>query len=145
MTVVDVTMRILHTVFAGIWAGGTLFMALLILPAARKGHLGTDGLGLLTERFSRISNVSSLVLFVTGGHLAGTGYTIEDLGNSSRGHLVIAMVALWFVLTGVTHVASNRLTKRLNDGAHRAAAANATWFAAAGVVAVCLLIVAGRL
>lgn len=145
MTLIDVVMRILHTVFAGIWAGGTLFMAFLVIPAAQKGHLGTDGLGWLTQRFSRFSMLSSLVLFITGGHLAGTGYTFELLGGSPRGHLVLTMVALWFVLTGLSHAASSRLTRHLDDGAMRAAAAYATWFYAAGVVAVGLLIVAGRL
>ncbi|GAA0235392.1 CopD family protein [Haladaptatus pallidirubidus] len=145
MALIDVLMQVLHTVFAGVWAGWTLFMAVLVIPAARKGHLGTDGLRWLTKRFSRFSMLASLVLFTTGGHLAGTRYTVELLGGSSRGHLVLTMVALWFVLTGLSHAASSRLMKNLDDGAMRAASAYATWFYAAGVVAVGLLIVAGRL
>ncbi|WP_458187274.1 CopD family protein [Haladaptatus sp. NG-WS-4] len=145
MTLLDATMQILHTLFAGVWAGFTLFMAALVLPAAKKGHLGSDALGWMTGRFSRFSMLSALVLFVTGGHLAGTGYTFEYLLNQPRGHLILTMVALWFVLAGLSHLASSRLTKRLDAGAKQAATANATLFHAAGLVAVGLLLVAGRL
>ncbi|WP_049972361.1 CopD family protein [Haladaptatus cibarius] len=145
MALLDVLMQVLHTVFAGVWAGWALFMALLVIPAAQKGHLGTEGLRWLTKRFSRFSMLASFVLFATGGHLAGTRYTVELLGGSPRGHLVLTMVALWFVLTGISHGASSGLLKNLDDGAMRAASKYASWYYAGGVVAIGLLVVAGRL
>ncbi|WP_458207601.1 CopD family protein [Haladaptatus sp. NG-SE-30] len=145
MTLLDVTMQVFHTLFAGVWAGWTLFMAALVIPAARDGRLSADALGWMTTRFSRFSMGAALVLFVTGGHLAGTGYSFEYLLNQPRGHLILTMVALWFVLAGLSHMASSRLTKRLDDGPVQAANANVSLFYAAGVVALGLLLVAGRL
>ncbi len=145
MTLANVTMRILHTVFAGVWAGWTVGMAALVVPAARNGHIGEDGLRWLTTQFSRFSSLSSLVMLLTGGFLAQKLYPGSSLTGSSRGHLVLTMVVLWFVLTGLAHMSSARVTKNLEDSAKSAAKKATTWFYAAGVVAVCLLIVAGAL
>jgi len=38
MTVLDVTRRILHTLFAGVWAGWIAFMAALVVPVARNSN-----------------------------------------------------------------------------------------------------------
>jgi uncharacterized membrane protein len=145
MTFLDVTMRIIHTLFAGVWAGWTVFMAALVVPAARNGKLGADGLRWMTQQFSRFSSLSSLVLLLTGGFMAGNLYTGETLISGSRGHLVLTMVVLWFVLTGLSHMGSSRLKKNLSDGVPQAAKAATTLFYVAGVVALALLVVAGRL
>ncbi|MFH5796997.1 CopD family protein [Haladaptatus sp. CMAA 1911] len=145
MTVLDVTMRIIHTLFAGVWAGWTVFMAALVIPAAREGKLGADGLRWMTRQFSRFTSLSSLVLLISGGLMASTLYTIETLMRGSRGHLVLTMVALWFVLTGLSHVGSSRVKKNLDRGPSQAAKAATRLFYAATVVALALLVVAGRL
>ena len=146
MTLVDATVRVVHVLFAGSWAGGTLLMALAVLPAARQGHLSGDGLSWIARRFSLLSMASVAALLVTGGHLAGTLYTFETLSGSGRGHLVLTMVALWFVLAGLLHVGTHRMTGRLDDiGPERAVEAGSPWYLAGAVVAVALLVVAGLL
>ncbi|GKZ15972.1 CopD family protein [Haladaptatus sp. T7] len=145
MTLIDVTMRIVHTLFAGVWAGWTVFMAALVVPAARDGKLGADGIRWMTQQFTRFSSLSSVVLLLTGGFMAGDLYTTETLTGSSRGHLVLTMVVLWLALSGLSHMAGSRLKKNLDAGAKQAAAGATTLFYVAGVVALGLLVVAGWL
>lgn len=135
MTVLDVTIRIIHTLFAGVWTGWTVFMAALVVPAARNGKLGADGLRWMTQQFSRFTSLASVILLLTGGLMAGTLYTTESLPGSSRGHLVLTMVVLWFVLTGLSHVGSSRVKKNLDSGVPQAAKSATTLFYAAAVVA----------
>ena len=142
----DAIMRVAHMTFGGLWAGATLFMVGLVLPAARNGHIDAAALGWVTKRFSYLSIASVLAMLLTGGHLAGTLYTFGLLAGSRRGHLVLTMVALWFVLAGTLHVGTSRMVDRLDDGsAADAVAAGRTWYRASGVVALALLVVAGLL
>ena len=146
MTVLDVTIEVLHTLFAGLWAGGVLVMAGLVLPAARDGHLSEAGLRWVAKRFTYLTLASVGVLFLTGGHMAGTRYTFESLQGTGRGHLVVTMLGLWFVLAGLLHVGTHGLTDELDSGSvESAVAATATWFNASAVVALALLVVAGLL
>lgn len=132
--------------FAGLWAGGTVFMAGAVLPAARRGHLSGDALEWVAKRFSYLSMASVAVLFATGGHLAGTLYTFERLGSTGSGHLVLTMVALWFVLAGLLHMGTRALTGTLETaGVDAAVSAARSWYLVSGVVAVALLVVAGML
>ena len=146
MQTLDSVMRVLHMLFGGLWAGGTLFMVGLVLPAARAGKLDADALDWVARRFSYLSIASVLVMLASGGHLAGTLYTFDLLASSSRGHLVLTMVALWFVLAGLLHVGTSAMTDRLETGsAAEAAEAGRPWYLASGVVALGLLVVAGLL
>lgn len=145
MAVIDLAMETLHTLFAGVWAGWALFVAVLVIPAARSGRLGADALDWLTGQYTRFSTLAAVALFVTGGHLAGTRYTAESLTGSGRGHLVLTMVVLWLVLIGFSHVARARLKRNLSSGAEAAADGAAAPFYATGVVALALLLVAGWL
>lgn len=146
MAVLDTIIGVLHMLFAGLWAGGVLVMAGLVLPAARKGHLNEAGLRAIAKRFTHLTLASVAVMFVTGGHLAGTLYTFESLQGTGRGHLVLTMVALWFVLAGLLHFATRGLTSALDSGSvEDAVAASSTWFNASAVVALALLVIAGLL
>lgn len=146
MTFLDTSIRVAHVLLAGTWAGGALFMAGAVVPAARAGRLDADALSWVTRRFSRLTMAAAAVLFVTGGHLAGTSYGGGALTGTGRGHLVIAMTVLWAVLAGVLHFGTRSLNRGLDGGDARAAAdASRGWFLAAGVVAVLLLVVAGVL
>lgn len=146
MQTLDAIMRVVHMTFGGLWTGATLFMVGLVLPAARRGHLGADALAWVTKRFSYLSMASVLAMLLTGGHLAGTLYTFERLASPGRGHLVLTMLALWFVLAGLLHVGTGRITDALEGGsAADAAAAGRTWYRVSGLVALGLLVVAGLL
>lgn len=146
MAVLDTTVGVLHTLFAGLWAGGVLVMAGLVLPAARNGHLTEAGLRMIAKRFTYLTLASVAVTFATGGHMAGTRYTFESLLGTERGYLVLAMLGLWFVLAGLLHVGTRGLTSNLDSGSvESAVAASSAWFNASAVVALALLVVAGLL
>jgi hypothetical protein len=100
----------------------------------------------MVGRFRTWSRVASLVLLLTGGHLAGTRYTAETLFGSTRGYLVVGMVVLWLVMTGLIEVGTGRLADGLDARKVREPARAATPFlAAAAAAGVALLVIGGVL
>lgn len=146
MSVIDTAMRVVHTLFAGAWAGGTLLFVGAVLPAARNGMLDASALRAVTKRFGYLTTAAVVLLLLTGGHLAGTLYTFGSLQSTGRGHLVLSMVALWFLLAGVAQFATKRLTDTL-ETADAKSAVDSTWslFVLAALLATGLLVVAGLL
>lgn len=136
---------VVHTVFAALWTGSTLAVAGAVIPAAQRDLLDADALSLVARRFTYLTLASVLLLLATGGHLAGTLYTTESLQSTGRGHLVLAMVALWLALAGILHFATRRLTVDDSETVESAAASARPWFLAASAVSVALLVVAGLL
>jgi len=135
--------RVVHVVFGAAWTGSTLAVALFVVPAARRGVLDAAPVEWIADRFAKLSVASVLAMLLTGGHLAGNLYTFEALAGSSRGHLVLGMTGLWLVLAGLGHLGTSQLSA---GGDVRDAADDATpWFAAASVVSVALLVLAGLL
>ncbi|MFD1632564.1 CopD family protein [Haloplanus ruber] len=146
MATIDTAINAIHLLFAGLWAGSVLFLARGLLPAARDGDFDAAPLRSLIGRFRTWSRVSSLVLLLTGGHLAGTRYTAESLLGSPRGYLVVAMVVLWFGMSGLIEVGSGRLVDGLDERKVREPARAATPFlTAAAVAGVGLLVIGGVL
>lgn len=146
MVTVDTAINVVHLVFAGLWAGSVLVIARGVLPAARDGDLDATPLRGLVGRFRTWSRAASLVLLLTGGHLAGTRYTAETLLGTTRGYLVVAMVVLWLVLTGLIEVGSGRLVDGLDERTVRGPARSAApLFTAATAAAVALLAIGGVL
>jgi len=146
MATVDTAINAIHLLFAGLWAGSVLFVARAVVPAARAGDLDATPLRSMIGRFRTWSRVSSLLLFLTGGHLAGSRYTAETLLGSTRGYLVVAMVVLWFLLTGLVEMGSGKLVDGLDERKVREPARSATpFFTAATVAAVALLVLGGIL
>ena len=100
----------------------------------------------VSSRLSWLTRISAVVFVATGGHLAGTGYTAESLFSTGRGQLVVAMLVLWFVLTGLVEVGCKRLGgSAADDDVAAAVESTRPIFLAAGVVAVLLLVDAGLL
>jgi uncharacterized membrane protein len=146
MTSLYSVMEVLHLLFAGVWAGWTVFMAALVVPAARNGLLDADALGWLTSKFGLFSKIAPVVMLVTGGYMAGQGYAIDSLLSAPRGQLVLTMVGLWMVMSALSNVLSRRLTTRAeSSGVKRAASDVSVPFTAAGIVALALLLVGGLL
>lgn len=144
MSLVDAAVRTTHLLFAALWVGSVLFVTLAVLPAARDGHLNADPLERLVDRLRTISRASAALLFVTGGHMAAQGYTGESLLSTTNGNLVLAMLALWFVLAALVEVGSARLTDGLQMKKVRAPAREQLGlFRAATAVGVLLLVDAG--
>ncbi len=146
MTAIDTALRTIHLSFAALWVGAVLFVTLAVLPVARDGGLDAEPLTRLVGRLRTVSRASALVLLVTGGHLTATGYTVGRLVGTTRGHLVLAMVGLWFALAAVLEVGSSRLADELREKRVRAPARDALgWFRVASLLAVGLLVDAGLL
>jgi len=146
MALADALSSVVHLLFAGFWTGSVIFVTYGVLPVARAGDINATPLSTITGKLTTVSRLSSVLLLLTGGHMAGTLYTVESLTGSPRGHLVLSMVALWLVLTALVEVGASRLTDGTEADKVRAPARNATRvMQAATVVAVLLLVVAGAL
>lgn len=139
-------MEILHLMIAGVWAGWTVFMAVLVVPAARDDRLDAGALVRLTHGFARISQVSPFVMLLTGGYMLSQGFITGSPLNSSQGRLVVTMVGLWVVLSVSSNVASRRLLAGIESlGVEHSARTVSTMFTVAGVAALALLFVGGWL
>lgn len=137
---------VVHMLFAAAWTGSVLFMTYGILPVARAGDIDTDPFADITSRMLTLSRVSALVLFLTGGHLAGVLYTVDSLTGSTRGYLVITMLLLWLALAGLVEVGTSRISDGLRERKVRTPAQKGRpFFLAGSVAALGLLVVAGLL
>ncbi|MFC6872311.1 CopD family protein [Halobellus marinus] len=144
--VLDTVMTTLHVLVGALWVGSVVFVAGAILPAAVSGDLDAAPLEAIADRLVYFSRGASVVMLLTGGHLAGTGYTVATLTGSWRGHLVLAMLLLWLVLSALVEIGRSRLVDGLQQKRVRAPAKAATTvFRAAAVVGVLLLVDAGLL
>jgi len=146
MSTVDAAIFATHLVCAGLWSGTVLFTSYAVVPTALAGNLRAEPLVAFTGKLRTVSRASALLLLVTGGHLAATRYTATTLTGSSRGYLVLAMVALWFVLAGLVEVGASRLADGTAQQKVRQPAAEARPFLlGASLVAVLLLVNAGAI
>lgn len=144
--VLDTVVYTIHTGFAAIWAGSVIFVTAAVLPLAMDADVAPEVFGHVVNRLQWVTRASAVLLFLTGGHLAGTRYTAGSLTGSARGHLVLTMLALWLLLAAVVEVGSARATRGVADGKIREPARAARPFYLAGALfAVGLLIVAGML
>ncbi len=146
MDVIDPVMWSLHVGFAVLWTGSVLFVTLAVLPPALRGDVGGDALASIVGRLRWITRIAAVAFVVSGGHMAGTLYTVESLTGTGRGRLVVTMLVLWFLITGLVEVASGKLTSGLDAGKRREPARDAKPFlyGAAGL-SVVLLLTAGAL
>jgi uncharacterized membrane protein len=146
MSAVDAAIFATHLVFAGLWSGSVLFTSYAVIPTALAGDLRPDALSSMTGKLRTVSRASALLLLVTGGHMAATRYTAGSLTGTGRGHLVLTMVALWFLLAGLVEVGSSKLADGLAQQKVRQPAADARPFLlGASLVAVLLLVDAGAI
>lgn len=146
MTPIDTAIYTLHLVFGGIWAGSVVFLTFGVLQTARDGTANAEPLRAIVERLRWISRTSALVLLATGGHMAGTLYTVESLTGGARGHLVLSMVALWLALAGLVEVGSSKLADGFDQKKVRQPAREARpFFLASSAVAAALLVSGGLL
>lgn len=148
MSLLNAGVYVVHLLFAALWTGSVLFAAYVVLPLARDGQLTVDPLRTVAGKMKTISRTSAAVLFLSGGHMAGAaaGYTVESITGTSRGHLLITMILLWFVLAGLVEVGTGKLTDGTGKDKVREPAHDATrFFQGASLVAVLLLANAGVL
>lgn len=146
MALIETAMYTLHLLFGGVWAGSVVFLTFGVLPTASDGTANAEPLRVIVERLRWVSRISALVLFATGGHMAGTQYTVESLTGGPRGHLVLSMVALWLALAGLVEVGSSKLADGFDRKKVRQPAREARpFFLVGSAVAAALLVVGGLL
>jgi hypothetical protein len=115
MTTVEAVVAATHLLFAGAWTGSVVFVAVAVLPVAARGDLDAKPLSSMAGTLQTTSRLGALVTFATGGHMAGTQYTVDSMLGSTPGWLVLAMLGLWLVLAALVEVG----TARLVDGTDR--------------------------
>ncbi|MFA9515614.1 transporter [Halopenitus sp. H-Gu1] len=146
MDFVSATVWTLHVVFAAFWTGSVLFVAATVIPAGATGDIGSDALSSIIGRLRTVTRVSAFVSFLTGGYMAGATYTVEQLTGTGRGHLVLTMLVLWFVLAGLVEAGSSKLRSGIDAGKLREPVRNSrSLFLAAAAVSILLLITGGVL
>lgn len=146
MAALDTAVQVLHLATAGLWTGAVVFLPFAVLPVARRGDIRPAPLRAIVARLLTVSRASSLVLFVTGGHLAATFYEVESLTGTTRGHLVLGMLALWLAMTALVEVGGSRMRGGLDDEKVRTPARDARpFFLGAAACAVLVLVDAGLL
>ncbi|MFC5366522.1 CopD family protein [Salinirubrum litoreum] len=136
----------IHLVVAGLWAGAVLYATVGLLPLARAGEINAGPAATLLDRLTWLSRGSSLVLLLTGAHLALTRYPGDALLGTGDGHLVVTMVVLWIALSGLVEVGGSKFGDALDQQKVRTGADDARpFFGLASVVAVVLLLLGGWL
>lgn len=144
--VVSIAVYAFHTMFAAIWAGSVIFVLVAVLPVAqRNGITGPDFQSILT-RLVWITRISVFVTLMTGGHLAGTLYTFENLTGTMAGNLVLLMLGLWLILAILIEVGTARAKRTLDRESVPDVSKNIRpIFITGGLAALGLLVVAGLL
>jgi uncharacterized membrane protein len=148
MSLVDTAVYAVHLLFGGVWTGSVVFVTVAVLPTARDGLANAEPLAPVVGKLRNISRLSAVVMLLTGGHMAGAAadYTVESLTGTTRGHLVLGMVALWFLLIGLVEVGGGKLADGFEEMKVREPACEARPFLlAATVVSLLLLVDAGLL
>jgi uncharacterized membrane protein len=146
MSALDTAMYALHLLVAGVWAGSVVFLTVAVLPTAKDGTANAAPLEFVVSRLRTISRASAVLLLVSGGHMAAAIHTVDSLTGEPRGHLVLAMVVLWFLLAGLVEVGAGKLADGFDDRKVREPAREARPFLlGATAIAVLLLINGGIL
>ncbi len=146
MPILETAVVVAHLLFAGLWTGSVVFVAVAVVPLASGGGMTSAVRDAILGQFVMTSRVSALVLFLTGGHMAASAFTFGSLTGSTRGRLVLVMLALWFVMAGLVEVGARRLRDDLAEGNDASSARRARrLLQAAAVVAGLVLIDAGLL
>ena len=109
MAVIETAVYATHMVFAGLLTGSVLFAALTVPGIA--ANVSTSVRESIAGTLRNVSRASAVLLVLTGGYMLTLGgYTDSGvLTGTGRGHAVLGMVVLWFLLTGVTEAAGSRI------------------------------------
>jgi uncharacterized membrane protein len=146
MAVIDTAITVVHLLVGAVWVGSAVFVAVGVLPLARTADIDATAFASMTGTLTTTTRASAVIMFLTGGHLAGTRYTAETLTGSTNGHLVLGMLALWLAFTALLEIGRSRMADGLDRGKLREPArAGTPFYRAAALVGVLLLVDAGLL
>lgn len=146
MSLVETGVATVHLLFAAVWTGSVVFVALAVHPLAMDGEIGPEPLSRLAGWLRHITRASAILLLLTGGHLAATHYSVDSLTGTTGGWLVLAMLLLWVILVALVEIATGRLVdgtgrQKIREPARKARRP----LQVAAVVAVLLLVDGGLL
>ncbi|NHX36544.1 MULTISPECIES: hypothetical protein [Halolamina] len=146
MALIDTAFSMLHVLFAGVWAGTTVFYAWRIHPLLSEGDIDATSAIAITTGLRWLTRIGAVVFVVTGGHMAATGYGDGRLFSDPMGHAVLGMLALWLVVTGLLEMSIGKMQSHLGDGRIQTAGRETgTFVKAAATFSVVLLLIAGYL
>lgn len=137
---------VVHFAFAALWTGSVLFVTYAVLPLGLEADLAPEALSSIVGKLTTVTRASATVLLLSGAYQAAILYDTANLTGSARGHAVIGMVVLWFLLAGLVEVGVSKMGDGLHVGKIRRPTADGRPFLlAASVVALLLLLDAGVL
>lgn len=148
MALIDTAFSMLHVLFAGIWAGTTVFYAWRIHPLLSDGDIGVTSAMSITTGLRWLTRIGAVVFVVTGGHMAATTPMYADGGlfSTSMGHAVLGMLTLWLVVTGLLEASISKIQDSLGQGKIQTAGRETqTLVRAAATFSVVLLLLGGYL
>ena len=136
----------LHVLFAGLWAGTTVFYAWRIHPLLVDGDIGVAPATSITTGLRWLTRIGAVVFVATGGHMAGSSYGDGRLFSDPMGHAVLGMLVLWLVVTGLLEASIGRIQSELGEGRIQTAGReNETLIRVAATFSVVLLLLGGYL
>jgi hypothetical protein len=106
---------VVHVVAAAFWTGAVLYGVYAVLPPALAGDLPPAGFERTVDGLLRVTRWTGLALPATGLYQIWVLYPLPRLVGTTRGHLVLAMLALWTVMNGVVETGVYRMLT--DDGA----------------------------
>ena len=105
---------VVHVVAAGFWTGAVLYAAYAVFPAALAGESSPAGFERSVDGLLAVTRWTGLALPLTGLYQIWVLYPLPRLFGTTRGHLVLGMLALWAVMNGVVETGVYRM--RTLDG-----------------------------
>lgn len=111
-----------HLLAAVILVGSTVMMALVVVPSMRRDRLSPQAVRAIGQRFSIVTAVAGVAVFVTGVYVTSINYTVTALFSTVSGAVVLASIAVWVALTVVLTVGTDRLARSVAVGDTREAA-----------------------
>lgn len=146
MSTVYTVLNAIHLLFAGLWAGATVFFAWRVRPLVADSDISVEPTMALSAGLRWLTRISAVVFVVTGGHMAATRYGDGALLSTPRGHVVVTMLVLWLVVTGLLEMALGKMETELGEGRVRTAGKEARIpLLAASVLLSVLLLLGGYL
>ncbi|WP_277554055.1 copper resistance protein CopD [Halobaculum limi] len=103
-----------HVVAGGLWTGSVAYAAVTVVPAAREGDLAAAAFGRSVDWLLQTTRWTGVILPLTGGYQIWELYPLARLLGTTRGHLILGMLALWGVMNGILELGIYRL--RAADG-----------------------------
>jgi len=105
---------VLHVAAGALWTGATLQFAFATLRPARAGRLGREAFVAGLDDLLTTTRWTGLVLPLTGAYQAWALYDLAALFGTPRGHLVLAMAALWGAMNGVIELGVLRVRRAVD-------------------------------